>query len=204
MGYRQLPFGLNTSPFTLNGTIKIHLSKYNSKIEELKRNLYVEDLLTGEDNATAANILYREANQILEDASMPLAKWRSNIKEFKDSDILETKVLGLFWDSKTDEFPYGGIKIHIAVVVTKCLILSCIARMFDPLGYISPYIMKAKILFQEAWFQGLEWDQEVTPQINEEFKNWSEGLQEIKDNFKVKRQYMQNRYTDEDKSLSLL
>ena len=204
MRFRRLPFGLNSSPFILNGTLKVHLSKYNSKTaEELKRNLYVDDLLTGEDNATAANLLYREANQIMQDASMPLAKWRSNVKEFKDSNIPETKVLGLFWDSETDEFHYGGIKIPVEVVVTKRLILSCIARVFDPLGYISPYIIKAKILFQEAWFQGLEWDQEVTPQINEEFKKWIEGLQEIKDHFKVKRQYIQNRYTDEDKSLTV-
>ena len=146
----------------------MHLSKYNSKTaEELKGNLYVDDLLTGEHNATAANLLYREADQIMEDASTPLAKWRSNVKEFKDSDIPETKVLGLFWDSETDEFHYGGIKIPVEVVVTKHLILSCIARVFDPIGYISPCIIKGKILFQEAWFQGLGWDQEVTPQNNE-------------------------------------
>ena len=84
----------------------MHLSKYNRKTaEELKRNLYVYDLLTGEDNATAAN-LYREANQIMADASMPLAKWRSNVKEFKNSDIPETKVLGLFWDSEVRQMSF--------------------------------------------------------------------------------------------------
>ena len=159
--------------------------------------------MTGEDNATAANLLYREANQSMEDASMPLVKWRSNVKDFKDSDIPETKVLGLFWDSETVEFQYGGIKIPVEVVVTKHLILSCIARVFDPLGNISPYIINSRILLQEAWFQALEWDQEVTPQINEEFKKWIEGLKEIKDHFKVKRQYTQNRYTEEDKSLTV-
>ena len=49
----------------------------------------------------------------------------------------------------------------------------------------------------------IEWDQEVTPQINEEFKKWIEDLQEIKDHFKVKIQYAQNRYTEEDKSLTV-
>ena len=119
MQFRGLPIGLNSSPFILNVILKVHWSKYNSKTaEELKRNLYVDDLLTGEDNATAANLLYRETNHI-----MPLAKWRSNVKEFKDSDIPETKVLELFWGSETDEFHYGGIKIPVEVVV----ISSCAA-----------------------------------------------------------------------------
>ena len=83
---------------------------------------------------------------------MPLAKWRSNVKKFKNSDMPETKVLRLFCHSETDEFHYGEIKIPVELV-TKHLILPCIAGVFDPLGYISPYI-----LFQEAWCQGLERD----------------------------------------------
>ena len=41
---------------------------------------------------------------------------------------------------------------------TKRNILSDIARIYDPLGLLSPTILLAKSLIQKLWLQGLGWD----------------------------------------------
>ena len=52
MRFTRVTFGLNCSPFLLNATVKYHLSFYDGHkaTEELKNNLYVDDLLTGTDD----------------------------------------------------------------------------------------------------------------------------------------------------------
>lgn len=50
---------------------------------------------------------------------------------------------------------------------TKRNILSLIARMFDPLGLISPFAMLAKILFKQFLHLGVGWD-ETLPQLASE------------------------------------
>jgi len=42
---------------------------------------------------------------------------------------------------------------------TKRLVLSHIARIFDPAGWAAPVILAAKILLQDLWKVALEWDQ---------------------------------------------
>ena len=51
MRFNRVTFGNACSPFILNAVIKLHLEKYDVDytVEELKTNLYVDDLLTGAD-----------------------------------------------------------------------------------------------------------------------------------------------------------
>lgn len=45
--------------------------------------------------------------------------------------------------------------------VTKRTVLSQTARLFDPLGWLAPVTIAAKIMVQTAWFQRREWDEPV-------------------------------------------
>ncbi|KAG1652582.1 hypothetical protein GQR58_026226 [Nymphon striatum] len=82
-------------------------------------------------------------------------------KNFEKAEIVSTKVLGLSWLPTEDWFVFEGATVQDNVRVTKILILSLIARSFDPLGFLSPYIMSAKCLFQELWKMAISWDEEV-------------------------------------------
>lgn len=92
-----------------------------------------------------------------------LAKWRSNksnvipnetcaqadMREL--SDFSDTSVLGLRWCPKTDELmfrfqPPPLLECHEA---TKRRVLSHIAQIFDPNGYIGPFVIVAKTLMQK-------------------------------------------------------
>lgn len=71
---------------------------------------------------------------------------------------------------------------------TKRNFLSLIARMFDPLGLISPFTMYAKILFQEIWQFGLGWDETLPHVLKEKFQCWVDGIETIKI-FEINRCY---------------
>ncbi|XP_025264638.1 uncharacterized protein LOC112638004 [Camponotus floridanus] len=65
--------------------------------------------------------------------------------------------LGLQWHPATDDFSFATR--HIALPsVTKRSVLSLVAQLFDPLGWLAPVVVRAKIAFQSTWLQGLEWD----------------------------------------------
>ena len=40
-------------------------------------------------------------------------------------------------------------------------VLSIIARVFDPLGILAPFVIKLKILLQNLWKYGISWDESV-------------------------------------------
>ena len=170
--FKRVPFGNTSSPFLLNATIKLHLDKYDhtNAVDELYENMYVDNLLSGADSPTDAANLFCEARDILADANMPLTKLISNstLISSQNNQVYDVtkegnnSVLGLKWNNSLDTFTFSGIKIVCSeLVVTKRIVLSCIARIFDPLGLISPFVMFCKILFQEIWLLGLNWDEEL-------------------------------------------
>ena len=69
------------------------------------------------------------------------------------------KVLGLSWDSKTDCLKYFQDNEAIArytaqcsnALLTKRIILSLVNGIYNPLGLISPVIIKAKRLLKKLW-----------------------------------------------------
>lgn len=206
MRFLRLPFGNCSSPFLLNASIRHHISQYpeSRTVSELKDNLYCDDLLTGADSEKDAALLFKEARSILGDASMPLAKYSSNSDSMtlmfrevdgKYTEISSTKILGLFWDTKSDTFGFSGVDIPNGLVVTKRVILSFLARMFDPLGLIIPFLMVVKILIQDIWMLGVDWDQELPEIIGRRFLKWLDGLETLR-NWSVPRCFSSSGWSD--------
>ena len=61
------------------------------------------------------------------------------------------------------------------------MILKKTATLLDPLGFLSPFVVKAKLLMQQTWLQALEWDEVLPPEQKEQWKSWLRKLlEEIK------------------------
>jgi hypothetical protein len=77
-----------------------------------------------------------------------------------------SKTLGLNWDCNRDLLSYK-IKLKQGTArLSKRTVLSVIAQLFDPLGLVSPIIVKAKIILQKIWSQKLDWDQEIPEELS--------------------------------------
>ena len=197
MRFTRVPFGNRASPFILNATIKFHLRKFeNTKvIEELLMNLYMDDWLTGADEEDEAAKMVDEGSEIMAQGGWQLAKWESNKNIFDEKENFfdpcknnaNSKVLGLKWNKDLDCFEFEIIKID-NVLMTKRIVLSIIARTFDPMGYLAPFVMKLKIIFQEIWRQGFQWDESLPHDVAHEVLSWIEDLAHV-EAIKVPRSY---------------
>ena len=89
------------------------------------------------------------------------------------------KVLGINWDLDRDEFVFEVEKIAssgLAIPYTKRNILKISATFYDPVGFICPIVLQAKLLFQKLCSMKLDWDEAVTGEIGDK---WERFLNEL-------------------------
>ncbi|GFS94955.1 integrase catalytic domain-containing protein [Trichonephila clavipes] len=86
--------------------------------------------------------------------------------------LTETKTLGVSWKTNLDCFLIK-VKVCLDISYTKRDVLSTIAKIFDPVGLMSPVISKAKIFLQRLWRSKLEWN-DLLPA--EEYREWQQFL----------------------------
>lgn len=83
-------FGLGPSPFLLGGVIESHLDTWSLKqpeiVGEIKKNLYVDDLISGGTTVSKAREMKNAATEIFADAAFELHKWHSNVAELKSTE----------------------------------------------------------------------------------------------------------------------
>ena len=187
MRFNRVTFGNAASPFILNAVVKLHLSKFEESyaVSELRRNLYVDDFLSGSDSESGVAELVKETDLIMRQGSFKLTKWFSNcdgLFENKEKTISEghtstKKVLGVGWNSDVDSFHFGSLKEVRSVLFTKRALLGMIAQIFDPLGFLNPFTISLKILFQETWRLGIEWDAILPDVMRQSIDYWISGLE---------------------------
>ena len=190
MRFRRVTFGVSSSPFLLNATIRHHLSAYppSRAVMEMSENFYVDDLISGADSEEEARALLAEAQSVMTDAGMTLTKAKSNSPLVFDKahavsgsgEPESVKVLGVQWNPDGDTFSFEGLVLPPDVIPTKRVVLSCVARLFDPLGFVSPFTMVAKMLFQELWQLGLGWDDELPADSSKIFLDWLRVIRSLK------------------------
>ena len=84
----------------------------------------------------------------------------------------EQKMLGLLWNTKEDTlvFRFGHlIKLPKELPATKCSVLKVLSSVYDPIGFISPFVIPMKILFQDLCSEKEDWD---SPLSAEHLKRW--------------------------------
>ena len=185
--------GLGTSPFLFGGVIKQHLIGWNQKradsVAEISRSLYVDDLISGANNVSKAQTLKTNATEIFADAGFPLHKWHSNAAELEDVDSRsesneettyakeqlgsaagECKLLGLSWNKRDDTISVSFSKE--IVKPTKREVLGKLARIYDPLGLVSPMSLQGKMIFREACETKISWNTVLPDKLSKLWARW--------------------------------
>ena len=166
--FTRLVFGLTSSPFILNTTVKFHLSQYLGQeklkcvIEKFLHDLYVDDSTASFDDVDDAYYFYQTAKSCLQKESFDLRKWITKNENLQhrinehEIDYKPTndyhKVLGLNWDYKNDEFIFEFSQIILEankLAPTKRSVLKITGMFFDPLGLILPIIIQSKLIFKK-------------------------------------------------------
>ncbi|KFM62154.1 hypothetical protein X975_06179, partial [Stegodyphus mimosarum] len=210
--FTRVLFGVNSSPFLLAATIKHHLKQYKktypATCEFLNDHIYVDDIIGGHQNVELAFNTSLECISIFRDASMILHKWHTNSQELRELWIKEgieceespqisearnppLKVLGVAWDNQNDSI-YFDVKNLITFlskqVNTKRFVLQAIGRIFDPVGLLSPFVLRIKIILQQIWVLALDWDDELPENLCSVWKKWCKEVSSL-DEIGIPRYY---------------
>ncbi|XP_046145649.1 uncharacterized protein LOC123988934 [Osmia bicornis bicornis] len=163
-------------------------------VPPLLKGRYVDDILGGGDTVKEAEEVAVQLTQLCRAGGFPLQKWSSNCPELlkvisgdgdtssstMDFSDLPTRILGLSWQPLADHFWFSAARTF-RDAVTKRTILSEVARLFDPLGFLAPLTIRAKILLQELWLEQLGWDEPLPPSTALRWTTFRTELQDLSD-----------------------
>ncbi|XP_076285539.1 uncharacterized protein LOC143211600 [Lasioglossum baleicum] len=194
-------YGLSCAPFlavrTLHQLAEDEGSRYPLGAQALRRDSYVDDILTGADTIPALRDAANQLHQLCKAGGFPLQKWASNVADLHDvtpqspqdtatqpqppqatktwTDSLHA-TLGLQWSPQEDSFHFSNVS-GLSQPSTKRGVVSGAAQLFDPLGWLTPTIVRAKIIIQATWLLTLGWDDPLPPTLA---KEWAEYCAELK------------------------
>lgn len=157
---KRLPFGVKASPFLLCATIRVHLQVWKEEHPEttrlLDQNLYMDDFIFTTESKEHAQKIQSEAITIMNDMQMNLTKWITNFDENAPASV---KVLGVEWMPQSDNL---CINVHVNTEInTKRQLSSFICGLWDPYGFLSPFLITLKVILQSLWKEKFEWDEKL-------------------------------------------
>ena len=191
-------FGATDSPscasYALKRTINDNAERFDPiTIETTRNSFYMDDLMKSVVTLNDAYMLSLQLREMLSLGGFNLVKFLSNSKELLQllpPDILakpveslyfngdETKTieraLGVKWHISADQFTFTTMKNNAST--TKRGILSVSSSIFDPLGLLSPFILRAKVILQELWRLKVAWDDPIDGVLKEQWCTWLSEL----------------------------
>ncbi|XP_029158343.1 uncharacterized protein LOC114930654 [Nylanderia fulva] len=160
---RFLTYGTSSASFLATRCLKNLAERYASKFPvgstHLLHDFYVDDMLTGADSIQEAKSIRDEIIQLLKLGSFELSKWASNHPQLLDSfDSQGDKPIPI--EDKTPMFwGYNGIKT--------------LTRL------IGPTIVIAKLILQDLWKLGVQWDESPPLHIHTRWSTIKSQLVEL-------------------------
>ena len=210
---KRVTFGVTASPYLAVKVLQQVAQDFGSDLPKaqwhLLHSFYVDDLMGGAESEEEAVELYKDLNNVLQNASFTLKKWRSSsstvLKQIPEKmqeklplqDLVDMhsasypKALGVTWNSREDSMSIST-NISIEYVASKRGIISDVARTFDVLGWVSPVILPMKVLYKEVWKTGVDWDSNIEEEQEEKHRKWREELPSLSD-ITIPRHYFKGK-----------
>ncbi|XP_046145664.1 uncharacterized protein LOC123988949 [Osmia bicornis bicornis] len=155
----------------------------------IRRHTYVDDILAGADDVDEALQVKGQVIQIFQAGGFNLSKWASNVPELRENGASDQHLfqewpgiatLGVNWDPTTDSFSLRvAPQADSPPASTKRSILSEVASLFDPFGWVAPVLVTAKILMQDLWILGADWDQTLPEDIQTRWQTFRHSLDQL-------------------------
>ena len=202
--HKVLAFGLVSSPFQaiwcVQETARMFGEKYPSAKQILHEDLYMDDIISGDENAEMSAAKCREVIDCLKLGGFSAHKACSNdpsVLRDLDPELVNTqqltKVLGHLWDTKldtlqfdlADKFPDQS-SLEEMSPITRRIVVSVGSTLFDTIGLVLPFQMQLRIIMPLLWSNNITWDENLE---NRTYKD------ENRDTIKTKSQPKQSKYS---------
>ena len=190
--------GVNFSPFAAQYVAQENARRNSAQFplaaETILKSTYMDDSIDSVPDEEVAVQLHQELSTVWSKAGMHARKWLSNSNfvmkniptedraqkvDLDKSDLPSTKTLGMLWNAKEDIFTYRYNANMDYNKLAKRIFLKKIASLFDPLGFLAPYVVRAKMLLQQIGTSGIDWDNTLRDQDNVEVVKWFEELDRL-------------------------
>ncbi|XP_058456945.1 uncharacterized protein LOC131434299 [Malaya genurostris] len=218
-------FGSTCSPssaqFIKNRNANEHRHLYPEAADAIINRHYVDDYYDSTDSVDQATQRAHEVRLIHSKGGFEIRNWASNSEEVlqklgeptpervirfhEDKTTEQERVLGLIWNTQQDELAFSVPEQNTYLVSyrpTKRQVLSTVMSLFDPLGLLAPFTILGKILIQDLWRSGCEWDASIDEVVYGKWKQWLDMLPEIR-RVRIPRPYFGNSTSEQFKSLQL-
>ncbi|XP_025158005.1 uncharacterized protein LOC112589336 [Harpegnathos saltator] len=178
-------YGMACAPFlalrVIRQLVEDEGSRFPLAVSLLRNNIYVDDLLFGDGSRDRLLQVRRQLDALFQCGGFQLRKWASNSSELladidahghglaciKSLQVDEKlKILGIGWDPTRDNFKVT-VSLEGRVPKSKRAILAAIAKIYDPLGWVTPITITAKVFMQQLWREGLAWDEALPVKLQE-------------------------------------
>jgi len=194
--HKRVVFGVNCSPFLLAAVLELHLKSVSCEeavvADKLLKSLYVDNCVTSVATYDEYEQFRRQAIEIMANAKMDLRGWECSqpaedstelgnstesqqtakmVSDLKE-DETSVKVLGLVWNKAKDTLSCDVPSLEPNGSTTKRTVLSCLSKIFDPVGFLCPAMLPLKLLLQSAWLANLGWDEQLPEEAVNKFKKW--------------------------------
>ncbi|XP_055622535.1 uncharacterized protein LOC129766105 [Toxorhynchites rutilus septentrionalis] len=222
-------FGSTSSPcsaqFIKNKNAKEYVSQYPDAVMAIIDRHYVDDYYDSVDTEEDAVQRASDVRFIHSMAGFQIRNWTSNSRKVLralgenktehlvhfhlDKTAENERVLGIAWDPINDVFSFMApskehcsSNAHEVKRPTKRIVLSTVMSLFDPMGLLAPVTVLGKMLIQDLWRTGCEWDQ---PIAGKNYEKWIQWMYLIMDTgeIKIPRSYFGNVHSNDFGSIQL-
>ncbi len=192
-------FGAASSPGCSNFGFKHLASRGHGRFSEesvkfIQRSFYVDDGLTSVGSAAEAIHLVEESRALCRTGNLRLHKFVSNDKEVVASippeeraqgkdlnmalgELHIERALGVQWCIEADEFQFRIIVKENPL--TRRGVLSTVASVYDPLGFVAPFVLVGKQILQALCRDKEGWDEELPERILPQWESWLRDLPQL-------------------------
>ncbi|KAI7805752.1 hypothetical protein IRJ41_018562 [Triplophysa rosa] len=203
-------FGAVSSPGCANYGLKYIAARGQGHFSEatirfIERNFYVDDGLISVHSEEEAIKLVNEVRQLCNTGRLRLHKFISNSQQVLASlpkeDCAETvmnqdlalgeqqieRALGVKWCVASDYFQFRVVVNERPL--SRRGVLSTVASIFDPLGFVEPFVLLGKQILQQMCREKIDWDEPLSNELRSRWESWLLELQDLAD-VKIKRCYL--------------
>ena len=89
-----------------------------------------------------------------------------------------TKALGVLWAATDNKFSFRHLLQLDGFEFAKRNVLRRTASVYNPLGFLSPYVIRSKLLIQKAWLEAQDWDELLPAYHQQQWTKWFQELDE--------------------------